>query len=67
MKYPVIGIIFLLSVMACSESKTKSSWKKEENKVDSVKVFTLATDSVKKTLIASHRTASEKKMFIDTG
>lgn len=51
-KYPVIGITFLLSIMACSESQPKTvGEKKEENKIDSVKVFTLATDSVKKTLV----------------
>jgi RND family efflux transporter MFP subunit len=52
MKYSFAAIVFLLLFVTCSENKPKANTeKKEENKIDSVKVFALKTDSVKKSLV----------------
>ncbi|MFH6935980.1 efflux RND transporter periplasmic adaptor subunit [Flavobacterium sp. FlaQc-30] len=50
--YTAIYLLFLLSIVACSQNKTvKESDTKIENKIDSVSVFTIKNDTVKKMLI----------------
>src|SRR3546814_2793895 len=44
------SLSLLIFVVACSQGRSEKTTGKTENQIDSVKVFTIETDSVKKTL-----------------
>ncbi|MDX3913953.1 MAG: efflux RND transporter periplasmic adaptor subunit [Pseudosphingobacterium sp.] len=79
--YCIAGsLLLLIFIAACSQNRSEKTTEKNENKMDSVKVFTIESDSVKKTLtfpgelfpnedaqIRAKVQGYVRKMFVDIG